>query len=66
MLIKILLTYYRDNDDDVCILFQVLTVFSNRLPIDINVSFIGKIYYLCVHIYIFNFIEIVFQKIFRK
>lgn len=36
MLIKILLTYYRDNDDDVCILFQVLTVFSNRLPIDIN------------------------------
>lgn len=40
MLLKIVLAYYRDNNDEVFILFQILPVFSNRFPIDINVSFI--------------------------
>ncbi|XP_029341770.1 transformation/transcription domain-associated protein isoform X2 [Acyrthosiphon pisum] len=36
MLLKIVLAYYRDNNDEVFILFQILPVFSNRFPIDIN------------------------------
>lgn len=56
MLLKIILTYYRNHKDEVFILFQILSVFSNRFPIDINVSFIC---YLCVLIF-FNFIETVF------
>lgn len=39
MLLKIVLTYYRENLDEVIILFQLLPVFSYRFPVDVNVSF---------------------------
>lgn len=38
MLLKIILIYFKANIDEVCILFQLLTVFSFRFPVDLNVS----------------------------
>lgn len=38
MLLKIVLEYFKANDNEVCILFQILPVFSYKLPLDINVS----------------------------
>jgi len=40
ILLKAIVAYYKNNNDEVFILFQVLPVFSYRFPIDINVSFI--------------------------
>lgn len=40
MLLKIVLAYFKNNIDEVCILFQMLPVFSHRFPVDIIVSFI--------------------------
>jgi len=38
MLLKIVLTYFKNNIKEVGVLFQILPVFSYRFPVDINVS----------------------------
>lgn len=58
MLIKIVLAYYKQNVDEVFILFQILPMFSNRYPFDVNVS-LFFIYYNFYHLQlIFVFISI--------
>lgn len=58
MLIKIVLAYYDKNVDDIHILFLILPMFSNRYPIDINVSLFLIYYNYCLIKLIFVFILI--------
>lgn len=54
MLLKIILTYFKNNIDEIYILFQMLPALSFRFPIDINVSFILLLsYYYFIHIYFY-------------
>lgn len=44
MLLKIILAYYKNNIDEIFILFQILPVFSYRFPVDINVSIFSSLF----------------------
>lgn len=48
MLLKVILAYYKNNIDEIFILFQILPVFSYRFPVDINVSYLFNLFYLII------------------